>query len=584
MNHRLNFHLLPTVLLWVLMIYPFTAKKKEIHFSKPVYRSVLCGNSFGISLNLLDSLETPPLFPDMGSHHYPVHTIASNAQDYFDQGLKFLYAFNHNEAYRAFKAITKVDPYCAMAYWGIAMALGPNINDWIPSPEREQEAFEAIQNGIKIAQSGGKELDLIVALGERHADSTQVNRDSLNLLYMAAMQKLSVKYPSDLEIQTLYADAIMNTMPWDYYLEDGSPKKLTDTTVSVLEYVIDQNSNHPGAHHLYIHIVEASKNPDRGVPSADLLGTLIPAAGHIVHMPAHIYARVGRYEDAAQSNRLAIERDEDYLASVQTQGVYPSGYYPHNIHFLWMAATLSGQSNEAIDAAEKVADKIPSNAGAEDLGAQGFLSVPYMAYVRFAKWNDILTAPKPPQEHHIQMLYWRYARAIAFCKKDLLDKVQPELDSINALIDLELEHDLDSLLQEPEMDSTVDKSMLNTYNLLRLVPSAELATMHGNYDEAISLLKAAMVSEDALPYNEPPNWHHPVRLILGNLLLHLEKNMDAEQAFLEDLQKNRDNGWALMGLYQSQKRQQKEHEAAKTLVRFHDSWSHSDFELSGPVL
>jgi tetratricopeptide (TPR) repeat protein len=326
--------------------------------------------------------------------------------------------------------------------------------------------------------------------------------------------------------------------------------------------------------------VEASDNPDRGVPSADVLGSLVPAAGHLVHMPAHIYARVGRYEDAAQNNRKAILADENYLANCQAQGIYPLGYYPHNIHFLWMAATLSGQMQEALDAAEKVADKIPATVAAEDLSAQNFLSVPLQAYVRFGKWNQILTTPKPDSGLTWVTMFWRHARSIAFSKKGLFEKARIEMDSLANLIAKEaIKENPDStdLTQEPD---TTYNMYDDLHEILQLVPQAELAFAQKDFSKAIERLQLAVEKQDHLPYNEPPNWHHPVRQILGNVLLNAGMLEEAESTFREDLNKNRDNGWSLFGLYQSLDQSGKMKEAQEALNAYRRAWVNADFELT----
>ncbi|MBK8506672.1 MAG: hypothetical protein IPL46_33490 [Saprospiraceae bacterium] len=466
------------VVVVLIMAYGFRdndRKASRVDFQANYNPGSFCGSNFNLALLRSDSnIQKAPLFSEMGQHGYQIHTINPLAQQYFNQGLNLIYGFNHGEAYRSFQECLKLDPLCTMAYWGIAMSLGPNINDWVPSKEREQEAFEALTTA-KLMLKVGKELDMILALSSRHADSTALDRDTLNLLYSSAMQNLSKKYPDDLEIKTLSADAMMNAMPWDYYEKDLSPKPATVDVVSILEEVIRKNPSHPGAHHFYIHIVEASDTPDRGVPSADVLGSLVPAAGHLVHMPAHIYARVGRYEDAAQSNRKAILADENYLASCQAQGIYPMGYYPHNIHFLWMAATLSGQMKEAIDAAEKVADKIPAAAAIEDLSAQNFLSVPLQAYVRFGKWNQILTTPKPASELTWLSMFWHHARSIAFSNKGLFEKAQNEIDTLAVLITKEKDKEKSDSTDMSEEPDTTYNMYDDLHEILQLVPEAELA-------------------------------------------------------------------------------------------------------------
>lgn len=539
----------------------------DVDFKRIYSSGSFCAGSLNSALLKVDPNDPqPPLFKGMGKHSYPIHTVEPMAQSYFNQGLNLIYGFNHAEAYRSFKECLKIDPYCAMAYWGIALALGPNLNDWVPSPEREQEAFEALQKAGELL-SGGKEKDMVMALQTRYADSTRVNRDSLNVTYRDAMQNLTRQYPDDLEIKVLYADAIMNTMPWDYYEQDLTPKSWTTEAVGILEEVIRINPDHPGAHHFYIHIVEASDNPDRGVPSAEHLGQLVPAAGHLVHMPAHIYARVGRYEDAAESNRKAIEADENYIANCQASGLYPVGYYPHNIHFLWMAATLNGNRDEALDAAEKTAAKIPIDA--TDVYSQIYMAVPLQAYVRFGKWNDILTTPKPDSTLTWVNKFWHHARSIAFAKKGLLEKSGRELEALSSLISTATKTDTDTSQQFKDLNE-----------ILLRIPEAELSAARGDMPLAIETLSKTVLIEDNLPYNEPPNWHHPIRQILGNIYLKTGQYELAEKVFREDLKKFRDNGWSLFGLHQSLEKAGKTEEAQRTHQAYKKAWVHSDFELT----
>lgn len=558
-----------TPLLIALVICSFTLNDRnhrDVDFKQSYLSGAMCGTSLDKALFRIDPNDpNAPLFDGMGNHHYTIHTVEPMAQDYFNQGLNLLYGFNHAEAYRSFKECMKIDPYCAMAQWGIAMALGPNLNDGIPSAEREQESFEALQKANALLPEG-KEKDLVQALMMRHSDSSMVKRDSLNLSYRDAMQALTEKYSDDLEIKVLYADAIMNTMPWNYYEKDLTAKPWTLIATAILEEVMQKNPDHPGAHHFYIHIVEASDNPDRGVPSADHLGQLVPAAGHLVHMPAHIYARVGRYEDAAESNRKAIQADEDYISTCQANGLYPLGYYPHNIHFLWMAATLNGNSREAIDAAEKTADKIPATA--TDVFSQIYLAVPLQAYVRFGKWNEILTTPKPERALGWVNKFWHHARSIAFAKKGLPHKSQQEINLLSHLIDS---------LSQVETDTS--EMFRNLNEILLAVPKAELSYAIGETGEAIKILSHAISVEDALPYNEPPNWHHPVRQILGNIYIQSGQYDLAIQAFQDDLKKFRENGWSLFGLYQALERSGKVKEAEKVHDRYKIAWSNADFDL-----
>ena len=544
----------------------------------------LCGGSIQFDLSQYDVTKDPaPLFDNMGKYHFSVKTDSEMAARYFDQGIKLVYGFNMGEAHRAFSEAAGLDSNFVMAYWGKALALGPNLNDTKPDNIREQAAYEAIQQAMKLRHSTSmKELDLVEAMATRFADSTAVNRDSLNKVYATAMTILAQRYPTDPEVLTLYADAVMNTISWDYYDRQGKPRPGIPEAVQALERVIAIDRNHPGAQHLYIHIVEASNTPDRGVASADLLGSLIPASGHLVHMPSHIYIRVGRYSDAEDCNRLAIQRDEEYISSCKAQGEYPLGYYPHNIHFLWSAVTFEGKSKMAIDAAEKLARRTPVGLASKN---QAFLSVPLEAYVRFGKWNDILTTPAPADELQELKMIWHYARGIAYTRKEMLEKAAGEKAAIDTLSISLLKTEREKMEKESKGKplGKEDSITLAIFQNLTIIASSvvqgELFAAKGNYPAAIEALERAVVAENDLPYSEPANWHQPVRHVLGAILLEAGQAQKAEKAYREDLAWNRNNGWSLFGLYQSLKAQGKTTEAKATLVKFRKVWADADVVL-----
>lgn len=580
--------LLPMVLLSAGLLSAGIFTRKA---AKPIPRSVtsfsslaMCGAATRYDLSVYDSTKGPvPLFEHMGKYHFSVKTSSEMAARYFDQGIKLVYGFNMGEAHRAFSEAARLDSNFVMAYWGKALALGPNLNDTKPDLKREQAAYEAIQKAMKLRHlTNLKEQGLVEAMSTRFADSTAVNRDSLNMVYATAMTVLAQRYPTDSEVMTLYADAMMNTIPWDYYDKKGTPRPGIPEAVKALEQVIATDRNHPGANHLYIHIVEASRTPDRGVASADLLGSLIPASGHLVHMPSHIYIRVGRYADAEACNRLAIQRDEEYITACQAQGEYPLGYYPHNIHFLWSAATFEGKSKVALEAAEKVARRTPVGLASKN---QSFLSVPMEAYVRFGKWNEILTTPAPADELYELKMIWRYARGIAYTRKGMLDKAAGELAAMDTLSISLLKTEREKMEKESKGKplGKEDSIMLTVYQdltiIARSVVKGELLAAQHNYPAAIEALERAIVAEDDLPYSEPAYWHQPVRQVLGAVLLEAGQAQKAEKAYREDLAWNRNNGWSLFGLYQSLKAQGKEAEAKATMALFKKVWADADVVL-----
>src|SRR6266511_1949890 len=354
-----------------------------------------------------------PLFKDLGRHHHKVTTRYQLAQRYFDQGLTLCYGFNHAEAIRSFGAAAKIDPDCAMAYWGIACAYGPNIN--MPMEESAvPKAWEALQKARALRDKvSAQERDYIDALAKRYRQEAVKERGPLDQAYADAMREVAQKYPDDLDAQTLFAEALMDTAPWNYWTKEKQLKPAAKEAVAVIENILSRVRSHPGADHLYIHLIEAGPRPKLAEPSADRLGKLAPGCGHLVHMPSHIYVRVGRYHDGVVVNERAIKADETYIAQCKAQGVYPNGYYPHNIHLLWYAMDLDGRSKAAIQAAKKVADyTLDLRCGAIEGSRLRYLHL--LALARFGHWEDILTAPSPGAEYPFDRAMWHYARGLAF--------------------------------------------------------------------------------------------------------------------------------------------------------------------------
>ena len=365
-----------------------------------------------------------PRLQNLGNHKFPVTTNSARAQLFINQGLMLAYGFNHAEAGRSFREAARLDPNCAMAYWGMALVLGPNINMAMP-PEAEQAAHEAIRKAAALKKTvSEREQAYIDALAKRYSGEKNPDRGMLDRAYAAAMRELHDRYPDDFDAATLYAEAEMNLRPWNYWTRDMQPYPETAHILGVLESVMARNPNHPGAIHLYIHAVEYAR-PELAEAGAERLRELAPGAGHLVHMPSHIFRRIGRYEDATKSNQDAAAADEDYITQCRAQGVYPLAYYPHNIHFLWDSATMEGRSHLAIEAARKAASSIPANAWRDVPLLHQFLVTPLFAYTRFGQWDLVLNEPRPPEDSLFWTGVWYFARGLAYAATGKLDECDP---------------------------------------------------------------------------------------------------------------------------------------------------------------
>lgn len=516
-----------------------------------------------------------PLFENLGNHHFKISTKNKQAQQFFDQGLRLTYAFNHAEAHRSFMEASRLDASSAISYWGQAYTLGPNINDPLPDDERKLKAYEALQKATELLSGASpKEKALIGALKSRYSADPADAIETLNLAYMEAMAKVAREFPEDADILTLHAASVMNTMPWNYWDNQGNPAPNTLTGKTSLEKAMALNPDHPGAHHYYIHMVELPK-PDLAVPSADRLGNLMPAAGHLVHMPSHIYIRVGRYGDAVKANQDAILADEDYISQCYSQGMYPLAYYPHNIHFLWSAASLQGASEIAIDAAKKTAEKVPVGDMKDLPFLQDFASTPLLAYTRFGRWNEILTIPYQGDAFKYLKLIRHYARGLAFIRKNNLNEAREELQALEVMrADPELE-DLIANYTNPS-----SKIAVVAYEVL----AGELAAAEGDHASAVSHLEKAIAHEDELVYSEPAAWHIPPRQTLGAIYLDSGEYEKAEKLYREDLMDLKKNGWSLYGLYKSLEGQGRQSESIEVKRELDDAWKDADIAITRSVL
>ena len=509
-----------------------------------------------------------PRLQKLGTHVFPVTTKNKQAQLFMNQGLNLSYAFNHWEAGRAYSEAARLDPNLAMAYWGQALALGPNINAPM-SPESEPKALEAIQKAVALKSGASpREQALIDALTHRYSGRAE-DRKARDREYADAMRKVHLQFPDDDDISMLYVESVMDLRPWGYWTKDGTPYERTSEIVALTEKVIAHNSNHPGALHLYIHLMEAYQ-ADKAEAAADRLLTLMPAAGHMVHMPAHIYQRVGRYGDAAKSNVMAIAADEDYISQCRAQGLYPLAYYPHNLHFLWFASTAEGNSKVAIEAARKAASRVDDDTLKAIPLLAGFRVVPYYALTRFAKWDEMLKEPEPPAFSAYMQGIWRYARGTAFLGKGQISEAEQELAKLNAIMP-------DKSLDQPLFSPNTARGILT---IGQEVLSGEIDGAKKNFDSAVAHLERAVRLEDALVYTEPAEFHFPPRQALGAVLLDAGRPAEAETVYWEDLRRNKENGWSLYGLTQALKAQGKNDDAALVEARFKKAWAQADVTLN----
>ncbi len=521
-----------------------------------------------------------PLLNGLGDHSHPITTSVEGVQKYFDQGMIMAFAFNHAESIRSFKAAQNLDPNCAMCYWGEALALGPNINvnsdgKVIMAPENRIAAFKAINKAIALSETVSvKEKAYISALSSRYDGNPASNRDPLDIAYANAMEKLSKNFPDDNDAASLFAEALMNTMPWNYWAEDGDPKPDTIKVIDSLESVLAKNPNHPLAIHLYIHAVEASSDPGRAEGPADRLGKIVPGAGHLVHMPAHIYWRIGRYHDASLVNIEAAKVDEDYIAQCNAQGFYPALYYPHNVHFLWAASTMEGRSELSIESALKVSKYVRVEQIKQIPFLEFFHTIPLLSYVRFAKWDEILAYEKPIDEFKFSLGLYHYARSIAFASTGNIEQAIIEQEKILPLKDA------------PEIKVIIkagqpSDKLLEIANHLAM-GQIELANL--NIDASIMHFQMAVETQDALPYREPEFWYYPSRQSLGHALLLNKDFEEAINVFNQDLKDYPRNGWSYYGLYKAYKAIGNNELSNEALTKHREIWQLSDVELQSSII
>lgn len=508
------------------------------------------------------------LMSGLGSLHHPVSTTKIEAQRFFNQGLSLVFAFNHDEAVRSFKRAAELDPQLAMAWWGVALALGPNINMDVDLAH-EQAAVDAAQKALTLsAKSSDAERAYIRALAKRYSIDPKSDLKKLAIDYKNAMGELVKNYPDDLDAAVLYAESMMDLHPWQLWGLDGKPAEGTEEIIAVLESVLRRNPNHAGAIHYYIHTVEASPNPDRALAYAPKLSTLMPAAGHLVHMSSHIYARTGDYEEAARSNEAAAAADRAYLTNANRPGIYGLMYYSHNLHFLAIAYTMQGRLIDAVNASKLLAGNV-SPAVKEMPMLEGFLTVTPLIDVRFNRWDDIQKLRQPDASLPGLSAVCHFARGMAYASQGEAAKAESEhlaLTSSTKSIPAEA---MFGLNPASRILSVADK-----------VLNARIASAKGDSKSTIEFLRQALELEDALAYDEPPAWFLPVREMLGGALMKQGESAAAEQVFRDDLQRNRRNGRSLFGLMESLKAQKKDYAASMVQREFADAWKNADVKLT----
>jgi tetratricopeptide (TPR) repeat protein len=512
---------------------------------------------------------SPPLFTNLGSWSHPVTTASPRAQKYFDQGLRLYYGFNHEEAIRAFREAARLDPKCAMAWWGVAIAAGPNIN--LPMDEDHGKiALEAVGHAAALAQGvGAADRGWIGALLTRYSARPDARRAALDSAYCDAMRKLAKRYPADADAAALFAESILDLNPWNQWTHDGQPNPGTLEAVGTLESLLAKHPEHPGANHFYIHAIEASDHPEKALAAAKRLETLVPGAGHLVHMPSHIYARTGQYHEALERNRVAVAVDEKYIAEQSPQGPYPLMYYTHNIQFIWFTATMEGRSAEAIAAARKMVGKLPPEMVAQMSMLELAPPYPIMTLVRFGRWDEALEEPAPPSSERYARTVWHCARGLALAGKGDLAGAAAALDSLRAC----------AAHVPPDMVISINPGPL----LLRVAANllaGDLAARGKRGDEAVRTLRLAVAQEDSLHYDEPPTWYWPVRHALGATLLRFGSAKEAEAVYRDDLRRNPENGWSLIGLTNALRAQGNAKDAAAVDARFRKAWSGADVKLA----
>jgi tetratricopeptide (TPR) repeat protein len=513
-----------------------------------------------------------PLFDNLGAHQLTITTQSELAQKYFNQGLILAYGFNHLEAIRSFKEAVRQDSTCAMAYFGIAYCLGPNINAAMKEEDVEA-AYTSASKAVKFSKNTTDwEKDVIEALSKRYTSQTVNDRSGLDKAYAASMKSVYEKYPDRADVGSWYAESLMDLYPWNYWTTDGNPQPWTPEILEVIESVLKDFPDHPGANHMYIHATEASQHPEKALVSAAKLGKLAPGAGHLVHMPSHTYIRTGNYHEGSLVNEAAAIADSTYIASCNVQGTYPLLLFPHVYHFLAATSAMEGRGKRSIEAAFQVANHTDQELmkKADQGTLQHYFAIPFYVLVKFAQWDYILDMKQPEKEIPYQQAVWHYARGMAFTGKNQISNAENELKKLTL-------YSKDTVFNAIKIWETNSVSQL--IQIAEKILKAEILEKKGKLNQSIPLLREAVAIEGQLAYQEPPDWFFSVRQTLGTKLFKDGKYKEAESEFLEDLKIYRENGWALNGLHEALIKQGKKAEATKVKARFEIAWKWADVQL-----
>jgi tetratricopeptide (TPR) repeat protein len=547
--------------------------KNEGSKVKPISANYSCSTPEVTDTLWYSSGKKAPLFKGLEGINFPITTTNKDAQTYFNQGLMLSFGFNHAEAARSFFEATRQDPKCAMSWWGFAYVLGPNYNGGMEK-NNFQRAFDAVTKAkLNSSSCTEKEKDLIEALSYRYSNDTTVIRSKLDSAYSVAMRKVYKKYPNDATIGSLFAESIMDMHPWNLWNKDGTPQPWTPEIMSVLKKCIQLEPKHAGANHFYVHAAEMSQHAEDAEASANLLRNLVPGSGHLVHMPSHTYIRIGRYHDGVLTNQKAVAVDSLYLEACHAQGAYPLGYYPHNYHFIAACATLDGESKAALDGAIKTANHAHKKLFRDPDWStlQHYYSIPWYVEVKLGLWQDIIKSKAPEKDLKYPLVIWHYAQGMAMLSQNKIVEAKKHLNIMKKIM-------LDTKIK----DLTIweGNSVYDLCIIASKILDAELNAKEKKYATAIALLQEAVRKEDALNYNEPPDWFFSVRHHLGAVLLDAEHYKAAVKVYEEDLKNYPKNGWALRGLMNAYEKLGDKKKYEETKSRFEMAWKYADITIS----